>query len=82
MEDQDLDSIGIITVEHRKTILDHAKDLPQISPISMSDNEHAIIITCYSMHCRMSFCWCVLNEFFSVIFDKIFVFRQFFLKKI
>lgn len=53
MEDQDLDSIGIITVEHRKKILDHAKDLPQISPISTSDNEHAIIITCYSENCQI-----------------------------
>lgn len=44
MEDQDLDSIGIITVEHRKKILNHAKDLPQISPISTSDNEHVLLL--------------------------------------
>lgn len=45
MEDQDLDSIGIITVEHRKKILDHAKDLPQITTISTSNNDHCIITT-------------------------------------
>ncbi|CAC5389035.1 ANKS1 [Mytilus coruscus] len=34
MEEQDLESIGISTAEHRKKILDLAKRLPQIKPIN------------------------------------------------
>ncbi|VDI68419.1 Hypothetical predicted protein, partial [Mytilus galloprovincialis] len=33
MEEQDLDSIGISTADHRKKILDQAKRLPQLKPI-------------------------------------------------